>query len=220
MSCFSYDSSIVLVFRAAVSYMSERTYCVVDDGATSRIIHVICSVPQGSVLGPLLFVPYMDLAKLAAEYGVKLHVYADDNHLLIHCKLEDAQTSTESLEQCAEAISGWKSANRLKLNVDKPNSSGLVVKGIYKAYITAVKLKTLTLVTDTIDVADSVDFYPRSVTEEAQSVSFSYVNYDEYVDHLMMKQLPTLLLPVVSTTPTACCCWPVRRGPQQRNCSW
>ena len=60
-----------------------------------------------------------DLAELAAEYGVTLHAYADDNQLLIHCKAENTQTSVESLEECVEAISGWMLANRLKINVDK-----------------------------------------------------------------------------------------------------
>jgi len=40
------------------SYLSGRTYCVVVDSATSQVIHVLCSVFRGSVLGPLLFLLY------------------------------------------------------------------------------------------------------------------------------------------------------------------
>ena len=41
-----------------------------------------------------------DLAELAADYGIKLHAYADDSQLLIHCEPNmHAQTSAESLEQ-------------------------------------------------------------------------------------------------------------------------
>ena len=36
------------------SYLSGRSYCVVIDGVASHVIHIMCSVPQGSVLGPLL----------------------------------------------------------------------------------------------------------------------------------------------------------------------
>ena len=47
------------------SYLSGRTYRVVYAGGTSSVVYIICSVPQGSVLGPVLFVLYMaDLADI------------------------------------------------------------------------------------------------------------------------------------------------------------
>ena len=64
------------------SYMSGRSYCVIYGGKTSSAIQVICSVPQRSVLGPLLFILYTaDLADLASKFGVKLHAFSDDNQL-------------------------------------------------------------------------------------------------------------------------------------------
>ncbi len=138
-----------------VSYLSDRTYCVVFRGASSKVIHVICSVPQGSVLGPLLFILYTaDLADLAAKYGVMLHAFADDNQLYLHCRTEEVQLASASLEHCVEAIGCWMSANRLKLNKDKTeliwigtktNLQRLPSRGI-----------PLTLGGDHIAVADSV----------------------------------------------------------------
>jgi len=40
------------------SYLTGRTFQVVYDGCLSAIVHVLCSVPQGSVLGPRLFIAY------------------------------------------------------------------------------------------------------------------------------------------------------------------
>jgi len=69
-----------------------------------------------------------------------IHAYAADNQLLIHCKPEDAQTSVESLEKRVGAISSWMSANRLKPNDKTEFVWTGIVKGIYKTYVTAVKL--------------------------------------------------------------------------------
>ena len=61
------------------SYLTGRTYCVIYAGASSAIKEMTCSVPHGSVLGPLLFSLYTaDLADLAAMHGVTLYAFADD----------------------------------------------------------------------------------------------------------------------------------------------
>ena len=102
------------------SYLSGRTYCVVVDSATSQVIHVLCSVPQGSVLDPLLFLLYtVELAELVARFGVTLHAFAVDNQLYLGCKTNEANLSLAALECCVTAISHWMSANCLKLNMEK-----------------------------------------------------------------------------------------------------
>ena len=76
------------------------------DGLSSRIIHIICSVP----LGPLLFILYTaELGDIAAQYEVTLHAFADDNELYVHCVPQQALSSAYKVEQCVEALaSGWQ----------------------------------------------------------------------------------------------------------------
>ena len=70
---------------------------VINGVASHRhVIHVICSVPQGSVLGPLLFLYMADLADIAAKYNLTLPAFADDNQLYIHCKPENVQLAVAS----------------------------------------------------------------------------------------------------------------------------
>ena len=86
----------------------------------SSMVRVKCSVPQGSVFGPLLFIMYTsDLADLVSTSGVNLKEFADNNQLYIHCSITYVVSSATVLEQCIAAIGDWMSANRLKLNTDK-----------------------------------------------------------------------------------------------------
>ena len=65
------------------SYLTERSQCVVVNGASSQPVHVLSGVPQGSVLGPLLFIFYINtLSNLKLSGGSKLVMYADD--LVLH----------------------------------------------------------------------------------------------------------------------------------------
>jgi len=83
-------------------------------------VHVICSFPQGSVLGPRLFIMYSaDLADKAVEHDITFHGYADNTQLCVHCRPEEIAATTPKLERCITDMDNWMSANRLKLNIDK-----------------------------------------------------------------------------------------------------
>ena len=64
------------------SYLTNRSQSVVIDGFTSNVANLVWGVPQGSVLGPILFTTYTQpLGAIARRHGISASFYADDTQL-------------------------------------------------------------------------------------------------------------------------------------------
>jgi len=69
------------------------------------IVHILCSVPQESVLGPRMFILYSaDIVDIAEKHGVTIHSFADDTQLYLHCGRNEMAQTTVRLEQCITDI--------------------------------------------------------------------------------------------------------------------
>ena len=102
------------------SFIRERTQTVVFGGERSATSRVSSGVPQGSVLGPVLFLLYTaDVLQITQRHGLESHSYADDIQLYCSGKAATGQIMNARMVACIEEISGWMTANRLKLNTDK-----------------------------------------------------------------------------------------------------
>jgi len=110
-----------VVLQWVSSYLSGRTFQVVyGDNTTSSTVYIPCPVPQGSVLGPRLFILCMaDPGDRVAEHGVSFHAFIADTQLYVHCRHDEVTSAVLWLENSTEEVSHCMSANRLKLNVDK-----------------------------------------------------------------------------------------------------
>jgi hypothetical protein len=114
-----FDGSVLQFF---MSYLSDRTQCVKIQNVSSTPSELVFGVPQGSVLGPILFSLYTSLlGEIIRKHNLDYHFYADDSQIYISfnpCQLE-AESAIHRLELCISEIRIWMSSNFLKLNDDK-----------------------------------------------------------------------------------------------------
>ena len=98
------------------SYLSERTQTTKFSTIESAKEKVLAGVPQGSILGPILFIAFTtDLAQAVTE--CKFVAYADDAALLVSASsLKDLKTKIES---SISAVQSWYTRNGLLINSDK-----------------------------------------------------------------------------------------------------
>ena len=102
------------------SYLSNRTYTVQISGSQSSPSYLIYGVPQGSVLGPLLFTLYTTpLSSLISSHSVNHQLFADDTQLYTCFSPSEFTTCAKSISSTFEIISDWMKSNFLALNPDK-----------------------------------------------------------------------------------------------------
>ena len=99
------------------SYLSERTQIVTINGFQSNASPLSFGVPQGSVLGPVLFVLYTEpLFNLVKKHLIHHHAFADDNQLYKDTNPHNINQTIEDMQNCITDVKMWMTANKLQLN--------------------------------------------------------------------------------------------------------
>ena len=102
------------------SYLSNRSQTVSVNNCLSSPAALTFGVPQGSVLGPILFIMYTQpLHTLVQQHVMNDQSFADDTQIYQSCKPKDSEQTLQTMQSCITQVKSWMTDHKLKLNDDK-----------------------------------------------------------------------------------------------------
>jgi exonuclease III len=174
-----------IALKWITSYLINRSqYVKVGDSSSNHRVSK-SGVPQGSVLGPLLFTIYVSpIASLLSQQGVNQHQYADDTQLFISISKSSALADLHTLESSLAILSQWFSLNCLALNPDK---SDAILLGTNQRNNTLSNLSHINVAGSTIPLSDSIKLL--GVTLDKSLTFHKHVNQVSQSCYYHMKAL-------------------------------
>ena len=113
LKCYGIDGTNL---SWCTNYLKNRSQKTLANGTMSAKGNVSCGVPQGSVLGPMFFILYVNDMQFAVR-DANVQLYADDT--VIHVSNEDPIRAVAKLQPAMDGFLKWCTANKLTLNASK-----------------------------------------------------------------------------------------------------
>ena len=142
------------------SYLTNRTQYVQIGSTKSSCLPITCGVPQGSVLGPLLFILYINDLANCCILG-KISIFADDTAIYFECSNKDELTRIGSI--IMSDLDKWFNANLLTLNTDK---------SFFCIFRKRTKIR---------NIPDKINFNNKSISRTT-SIKYLGITIDEFLN--------------------------------------
>ena len=122
------------VVKLLQSYLLNRKHCVTVNNSTSSQLTLTNGVPQGSILGPLLFLIFVNDLPEAVGSDSTIHAYADDTTFKVSANIDNAPLELERrLQEYMDKLSKWSSENGMVLNAVKTNALLITGKRLHSS---------------------------------------------------------------------------------------
>ena len=182
------------------SYLTCPIQTVCIDNVMSKPSPLSFGVPQGSVLGPVLFSLYTQpLSDVIETHNCSFHKFADDTKISQHGSPESFMSTQETVQSCICDVLSWMNSNKLKLNPEKTEamisgskhrlrqipSSSMSVNGSSIPYLSSVKYLGVTL--------DSTLTMERHVSSVCRSTFLALRRISSIRSFLSVKSTATLV---------------------------
>ena len=184
------------------NYLNNRSQKTLANGVLSSAKGVTCGVPQGSVLGPLFFILYVNDVQKAVR-GSRLQLYADDT--VIYAEGGNSQEAIDKLQPSLVQFTDWCKANKLSLNATKTK---LMVFGtrpkVKKAKEAVVRIENLPLqmvptykyLGITLDSTLSFNYHVRSLAATVAYKANLLAKIRKYLNEdVAMKIFKSMIIP-------------------------
>jgi hypothetical protein len=188
------------------SYLRPRSCSVSIDSAVSTPRPLQCSVPQGSCLGPWLYLTYAGTLFSVIPQSISLYGFADDhiaNKMFKPTSVENEKQATQELENCAKTIDNWMKQNKLKMNSSKTefilfgSRQQLEKCSVTEIDIAGDKIKSVNCIRYLGAYLDENLSFKDHIKRKCQSAMFNYLRIKNIRKYLTKDATEILVLSLV-----------------------
>ena len=159
-----------------LSYLSGRTQFVQIDDTKSHLKLSQFGIPQGSILGPMIFDLYVSDLRDNLNLSISCSQYANDASLYIHCAVRELESTTCDLNESLSKLGSWSKDSNRALNPNNTKFMVLSTQQMSSHHKLADRALNLTVGDNSLERVESTKLLGVNI--------HSSIKWDDHIKHL------------------------------------